>query len=446
MAEGDDAGKVYEVPASLLAPSVQELWVEVRRRLDRYGPDHRARMRLGPVDPETGRVLRSLLNSSSTTVDLGQLERALVERGVGSDLDEAVAALGYPPSPTATERRAARARSERVRDAVLTAVDEWPEVWARDWADEVLAGGTLAGLSALEAEAAVADVRRLIDLLDGVDGNSDAHGGGRAAGAGPGGGPLVRNRSGRWSRVDVAAYLYGSAHGLDSQSLRERLCRRALVHRGPPGDLGDDGGAVWEAAGFHLDRVSEPVLTWGLDLGDGSELDSLARAATAAGVALPITTMALEGWRPSATFCATAGPVLVVENPRVVEAAADLRVGFAVVTTNGNPRRNVVDLVGRLIDGGAEVYYHGDFDAAGLAICGRMAAAGCRPYAMADGDYAEACDRAGRRGLALPVDPNQAGPTPWSPALQQTFNVDRGRRVVHEEFVIHTVLAFDPML
>jgi len=131
--------------------------------------------------------------------------------------------------------------------------------------------------------------------------------------------------------------------------------------------------------------------------------------------------------------------ILVVENPRVVEAAAQLGVATAVVATNGNPSGAVRLLVDQLLTAGASLRYHGDMDAAGLAICGRMAALGLAPWRMGTADYHAALAAAGADGVELPVDPAAAPPTPWDPALQATF--DQHRLVVHEERLLPVLLT-----
>jgi len=129
----------------------------------------------------------------------------------------------------------------------------------------------------------------------------------------------------------------------------------------------------------------------------------------------------------------------VVENPRVVEAAAQSRSPAAVVAANGNPSGAVRLLIRQLDAGGAHLRYHGDFDAAGLAICGRMHAIGCTPWRMTSGDYLAALDAADAEGVDLPTDEEPVPPTPWEPALQRVF--DDHRRIVHEERLLPGLLA-----
>jgi uncharacterized protein (TIGR02679 family) len=109
------------------------------------------------------------------------------------------------------------------------------------------------------------------------------------------------------------------------------------------------------------------------------------------------------------------------------------------VSTNGNPSGAVRLLLDQLLAAGCQLRYHGDFDAAGLAICARMARLGLRPWRMGVTDYLEALTAAADTGVALPVDDRRAPPTPWDPALRSVF--DEHRRIVHEERLLPGLLS-----
>jgi hypothetical protein len=112
---------------------------------------------------------------------------------------------------------------------------------------------------------------------------------------------------------------------------------------------------------------------------------------------------------------ASGTPVLVVENPRLMEAAADHRLAAAVLCTNGNPTTAPGLAITQLWSCGARMRYHGDFDAAGLALAGRARDAGCQPFRMSAPDYYDALAQAAAAGVELPRDPASAPPTPWGP-------------------------------
>jgi hypothetical protein len=102
----------------------------------------------------------------------------------------------------------------------------------------------------------------------------------------------------------------------------------------------------------------------------------------------------------------------VVENPRLVEAAAERRLAAAVLCTNGNPTMAPSLAIAQLQGCGVQLRYHGDIDAAGLAMAGRARDAGCEPFRMSASDYRDALGEASAAGVQLPRDPAPAPPTP----------------------------------
>jgi len=129
----------------------------------------------------------------------------------------------------------------------------------------------------------------------------------------------------------------------------------------------------------------------------------------------------------------------VVENPRLVEAAAERRLAAAVLCTNGNPTTAPSLAIAQLRSCEARLRYHGDFDAPGLAMAGRARDAGCEPFRMSAEDYLSALAEASAAGVELPRDSAAAPRTPWDPALAIAF--DEHRAVVHQERVMDDVLA-----
>jgi uncharacterized protein (TIGR02679 family) len=192
------------------------------------------------------------------------------------------------------------------------------------------------------------------------------------------------------------------------------------------------------------DLVSAPVLTWGLrgsgtsgrsDLADRAGLSGLCTEALDLGIPLHLSQMAL---RTHPVTVPRGADVLVAENPRIVEAAAQMAVPFAVVALNGNPAGAARLLLDQLLACGADLRYHGDFDAAGLGICHRMHRLGLTPWRMDRVSYGEAVAAAIAAGDQLPIDARPAPETPWDPALREVF--DRVRLVVHEERLLPGLL------
>jgi uncharacterized protein (TIGR02679 family) len=393
-----------DIPASLLEPSLSALWADARRRLDR-GATGRATVARPALDQAGTLALTSLLGGPpAARVRLDALEAALVRRAVGIELDDALTRLGHPPRPEAIRRREHAARRAGAHAALAHSVGAWPEAWATGWAEDVRRRGLVGDLDAAAVVGLVGDVRRLLDQAPAAD----------------------------VGRTELAAQLYGSAHALDPGTRRAALTVLALRH--VVGPL--DGRGLWEAAGIVPDRVSAPALTWRLPVVGVSPLDRQVRVATEGGLPVHITLLALR--RHPLTVPAVS-PVFVVENPRLVEAAMERRLSACVIAGNGNPSTAVTELLAQLRRSGANLRYHGDFDAPGIAICARMHAAGVRPWRMTAPDYAAAVAHAEAAGLALDVDTRDCVDTPWDPELATAFRADG--RIVHEELLADRLLT-----
>ena len=401
--------KSPHIPESLLQDELQPLWASARRRLDRFGPERRGTVARPDLGQTSDLTLRSLMGRKlASHLDLAELETALTARDIGEDLCSALTLLGHPPSREASRRRAVRQRAAAARAAVDSAVTAWPEPWAAQWAAGLAGSGLLAGLEGEEAESLVEDVRRLLDRLDQSE-------------------PDIS------SRTELAATLFGSAHALDPGTRRAAFVTRALQLR-----IGDDltGRELWEASGIQADRVSAPALVWRVPATGDSALAGLLRGAARGGLPLHVSLLAL---RRDPVVVPAGTQVLAVENPRLVEAAAERSLECCVVSTNGNPTTAVTTLVQQMRESGACLWYHGDFDASGIAICRRMHDLGCRPWMMDAQDYRDAIVRAECGSVRLDRDARGCGPTPWDPALEEVF--DTRRLIVHEEFVLDEVLG-----
>ena len=440
------------VPESLSRAGLQPVWAAARRHLDRHGSERRGAISRPSLDSGSALALESLLGKRlAKRLDLAEVEAALAALGVGDNLGEALARLGHPPSSDASSRRAARARSASARAALELAVESWEEPWAVEWAGGVAGSGLLGGLGGGEVESLATDVRRLLDRLDelelrrtvGLSGRKPA---GPAPCALPSGShssrtPLEPVGVSRTelaaelfgvSRTELAAELFGSSHALDQGTKLASFVSRALRCRL---GVGLDGRELWEASGIQADRVSAPALTWAVPATGGSALDEAIRASARGNLPLHISLLAILR-HPVAVPAGT--PVLVVENPRLVEAAAERGLGCCMVAANGNPATAVTTLVGQMRQSGARLWYHGDFDAAGIAICRRMHQLGCKPLMMDASNYENAISLASGNRVHLEHDTRGCGPTPWDPRLEAAF--DNRTLIVHEEFVLDGVL------
>ncbi len=398
-------------PPSLVGPDLAPLWEAVRERLERRGSIARGRLRVPPLSIIGRHRLSSLLDRPLTsTVDLTQLELALAKVGAGTDLVAALASVGHAMSFDAEHRRRERQVRRAAREAARAAVTDWTESWAAAWVDEAIQTGLLRGLDVDDAIALVASARRCLDAVQGT--------------------------SPPQSRVDLAAAVLGDAHALDPGTRLGSAVMRALRQRHATELHDDTDRTVWDRAGVPSDSVSAPVLTWNLPVDPGTELASMIAQASALGVVTHVSTMALRAYP---VVVAVGTDVLVTENPRVVEAAAQRRTPRCVVSTNGNPSIAVRLLLIQLLRSGANVHYHGDFDAAGLSICRRMMELGLTPWKMDTASYESAVTAAAAQRVELPIDPSDPGPTPWDESLREVFRASR--RVVHEERLLDDLLG-----
>jgi uncharacterized protein (TIGR02679 family) len=381
------------------------LWSAVRERLERQGLDARGRIRVPQLDASSRLALQSLLGAPlRQTVDLTVLEAALRDRGIGDSLAEALTLLDHPLDGAREQRRAMRRERATVLDLARSMAAEWDDTWSAAWVDGLIRRGLLRELLPDEAAALLRSCRSVVDAIVG----------GAAS-----------------SRTDLAARVLGSSHALDTGSRTEAAVALALRLISA-----DDDGDVWERFGVMTDHVSSPALTWGMPIVASSGLSELTQAAARLSVAVHLSRDVLRR-HPAIVEPGTV--VLVTENPRVVEAAAQRRAPFAVVTTNGNPSSAVQLLLQQLLDSRAELRYHGDFDTPGLAICGRMMAMGLVPWRMTEADYRAAVEQAEREGVALPPETRPCGLTPWDPGLAQAMN--ELASIVHEERLLDDLLA-----
>jgi uncharacterized protein (TIGR02679 family) len=394
---------------SLEDPELGPVWDAVRSRLERSGVGNRGRVRLPEMSSHGQFLLNGLMGArTGSALELGRLEHRLRQLGFADDLTSALSRLGHPVSPEPARRRAVRHSGLEARAAARRAAASWGEPWAEEWVDGIVRAGVLAGLDVDRAVQLVRDARA---VLERISAGTDA--------------------SDRLSRVDLAAQVLGSSHALDWGTREEAAVTRALGLR-----FGGSGRQAWENAGVHLDLVSAPVLTWGLHPVSSSPLAELLGAAEELGLPLHLSQLAL---RRHPVRVAEEADVLVAENPRLVEAAAEKGCPFSVVALNGNPAGAARLLVEQLLSCGAHLRYHGDFDAAGLRICARMHRLGLVPWRMDRGSHLAALGDADRQGARLPVDTYRSPPTPWDPDLQEAF--DEERRIVHEERLLGQLLT-----
>ena len=398
------------IPDSLSDDRMNPVWAAARRRLDMDPAP------LGHIQPELNPhsrlTLKGLLRRKpSKRIDLVSLEKALTDRKIGSDLQEALTLLGFPPSTQALTKRADKTRSAEVRHAVATQSSAWPEPWAPRWAETVKGSGLLAGLDRQTTIQMTSFVRLLLDHLNDNPGTV-------------------------FSRTELAARLYGSSHALDPDKKLTGLVAHALRLRTGQDDL--NKRELFEHAGIDFCLVSAPALTWTIPAIGNSPLAKQIRAANQGNVPVHINLYTLRQYQ----VCVPRGTgILVVENPRLVEAAAQQAIAASVVSSDGMPSTTVTTLLSQLTESDAQVWFHTDFDQGGFTIGRFLYRKGYRPWMMTHSDYVRAVREAEREGLRLPEDDSEGmrGDTPWDPGLRLVY--EKTRLKVHEELITDRVLS-----
>lgn len=386
------------VPDWVADRALAPVWTRIRARLEGNGVRAAGRVRVDLVDRDQRHALGALLGRSVTSdrvyIDLAALDDRLRHRsGVGGVVEVVTAIDGAPPR----DRRAERAADDAGREAPLALARELVAAsWGEAWVSGLRRTGLLTRRA--DAERLVADAVAVLEAVTGDD-------------------PPAT------SRVELAARVLGDAHALDEDRLVHQLVLRGLAAaagRAVPATAAQRR-ELWETAGVAPDLVSRTCLTWRVRPVDD-----------------PVHVTAWD-LRLSPDLGAVAGStVLVCENPRVLEAVAERGTSaWPVVCTSGEPNTVVTTLLTRLVDSGATLRYHGDFDWAGIAIANRlMQRCGVEPWLMSASDYLSGFRPEAPRLTGLPVDPL------WDPELGAAMRTHG--RAVHEESVLDGLLAALP--
>lgn len=161
------------------------------------------------------------------------------------------------------------------------------------------------------------------------------------------------------------------------------------------------------------------------------------RGRQGADVALLVRRVTLRMLRDVDALGTDSGVVSVCENRSIIEAIAD-RLGSRsapLMCTSGEPSMAARRLVAALVQGGARLRYHGDFDPDGVAIANGIIGRGIEPWRFGADDYlaAVASTRAldGLRGPAVDAE--------WDPQLRSAMTATGV--VVCEEQVLDALIA-----
>lgn len=408
------------------SPALARTWTLVAERLEREGLVPQGLVTVAGLNREEKRALSDLLGRSilgdRVRIDLAAVDQRLRDRAGRGLVSAAATVLGR----ALTDRPAARAASAARREEPHTVYAAWREahpdaaaLGLDDRLDDWLATLRRDGVLGRDADPA-ALVKDALTVLwhQRVHVRRSGH-------CLSGHGPYVPVPV---ARTELAARLLGDAHALDDDRRLASVVLRATRLLAPAVASQDDQEPTissvreeWESLGVLTDRVSSTCLTLGLrTVGD----DACARRIR--GYANSRSVLHLT-WRDldEGLHFAPGQTVLVCENPRVVEAAAEAAdAGVGLVTTSGRPALVTLEVLTRLRDAGTQLHYHGDFDWPGVAMANDVwLRFGARPWRMSASDY-----------LALPARLPLRGPrieASWDPELAAAM--DQRGLVVHEE-------------
>ncbi len=241
------------------------------------------------------------------------------------------------------------------------------------------------------------------------------------------------------SRAVLSADLFGDPHALDSDTPLARLATQTIaIFAGleVPTDS-EARRAVWESVGVVIDQVSSNVLVLGLRVPASHGLSGQLNSGADAHEPVILTLSQLRRW--PLPPCELTEPVLIVENPSIVESAAvrPTRGIARIVCSYGVPTLAVSTLLRQIGGQGAPLLQHSDFDPAGLVITNWLRSnVDTTPWKMSAADYLGAVESVRRVGRSI------AGPipaSPWDPDLQAAL--DKHRVVISEEQLLDDLLA-----
>ena len=321
----------------------------------------------------------------SMTIDVRAVDETLSLSGVAASFRDALERLDGPIVDRSAEREQLRAHWGQV----MRGCDNEA---LRAWLDKAANLGLLKRLSGSDASRATSVLARAASVMR-------------------------RLPCGGIPRAQLAAEALGDAHGLDSRQAVATIVLSAIRANRDfegPADEAEDGRdrSVWASVGVLVNELARPALCLNLPV--------LKAQDSGAPLGRPFF-FSLRDLVRSPPFWQVSGrTVFVCENPNVVAMAADqLGAGCApLVCTDGMPAAAQRVLLGQLVDAGAELVYHGDFDWPGLAIASNVIKLfSARPWRMSSQDYARAVELAVER---VPLSPF-AVDSAWDESLAQAM-------------------------
>ncbi|MBC7499373.1 MAG: TIGR02679 family protein [Herminiimonas sp.] len=344
---------------------------------------------------------RSSRFAASMHVDIAAIDAALRQAGVADSLRAALEQLDGRIAHRSAEREALQTQWEQLRDACAHA----------ELAALLQISGGLGLLKRLAGQNPVAAVH-FLEKAQAV---------------------LKRLPAPGLTRAQLAAQALGDAHALDNGCAVATLVLAVLksaLKREAPSDLDDGGSAeasareLWASAGVLVNELARPALVLNLP-----------------GVATPgePAYLSLRQLLRSPPECAVRGrTVFVCENPNLIAIAADhLGANCApMVCTDGMPAAAQRTVLAQLVQAGASLRYHGDFDWPGIRIGNHvMREHGAQPWRFGAADYRAALGIAPRPGRALQGAESEPS---WDTTLALTMRTEQ--QAIDEEMVAELLI------
>ena len=231
----------------------------------------------------------------------------------------------------------------------------------------------------------------------------------------------------------LAARDLGDAHALDAGQPVATLVLRACGLDEAP-DAKERSRDQWARLGITVNELAAPALCFNLSARGQTPGAQVVRVAAATGEPIHLTLRTLL--RDPPEWDLSNRSVFVCENPSILAIAADrLGTGCApLVCTHGMPAAAQQTLLRQLARQGARLFYHGDFDWAGLRIGNFvMREFNASAWRFSAADYEAACAKIGR-----PLSASEPVDASWDRQLAAAMTTHM--RAVHEEAVAEILM------
>jgi uncharacterized protein (TIGR02679 family) len=394
------------LPDWVAAPELTDVWGRIRARVESVGLPPQGQVTV-TVDSRgsrhaLGALLGRVITRDRVTVDLAELDTRLASRSGQPGLAAVLEALTGKPLRDGRKERAdlIQRREEPLALGRQLLATPWAEAWLSGLRRTGLLTNRSDGLQVITAAAKVLTA-------------------------------LTTEFQPR-SRVELGAKLLGDAHALDEDRLLHLVVLRGLAAasgRTLPSAAGERR-ELWQVYGVTPDLISATCLTLGLRPDGEDGVSHRLRLAADAGDPVHLTAWDLRRCELSLQ---RGEPILVCENPRVLEAVAETFGGRRlVVCTSGEPNTVVTTVLERLAPA-ARLRYHGDFDWAGIAIANRLVARfSVVPWLMNAAEYEAGLQPGSPALLDSPIEPS------WDADLGAAMRLNG--LAVHEESVLPALL------